>query len=140
MAGVRFSARSSDCRGITDPAARRLCVEHLLGPELRERAPLLNALLALNFPENSLTQQMTAEVRSENTRSLLTALISKTINGSPHVIFIEDAHWLDSLSWALILDVVQNLHPILLVIAARPIVATQTRISSNLSRAGKRSD
>ena len=113
-------------QGITDPAARRLRVEHLLGPELRERAPLLNALLALNLPENSLTQQMTAEVRSENTRSLLTAMISKTINGSPHVIFIEDAHWLDSLSWALILDVVQRLHPILLVIAARPIVETET--------------
>ena len=113
-------------QGITDPAARRLRVEHLLGPELRERAPLLNALLALNLPENSLTQQMTAEVRSENTRSLLTAMISKTINGSPHVILIEDAHWLDSLSWALILDVVQRLHPILLVIAARPIVETET--------------
>ncbi len=113
-------------QSVTDPTARRMRVAQLLGPELRERAPLLNTMLTLNFPENSLTEQMTAEVRAENARSLLTSLVKQAVNGSPHIILVEDAHWLDSLSWALMLDIVQNVHPVMVVIATRPIAETES--------------
>ena len=111
---------------LSDPAARRDRVEQLLGPELRERAPLLNTLLPLNLSENSLTEQMTAEVRAENTRRLLTTLVNQAVNQSPHVILLEDAHWMDSLSWALTLDIVQNVRRIMVVIAARPFTETDS--------------
>jgi class 3 adenylate cyclase/predicted ATPase len=115
-----------ELQSLTDPEARRLRVEQALGPELRERAPLLNAMLGLNFPENALTEPMTAEVRAENTRSLLIALVKQAVGGSPHVILIEDAQWLDSLSWTLMLDIVREVRPILLVIATRPLIEAQS--------------
>jgi class 3 adenylate cyclase len=115
-----------ELQSLTDPEARRLRVEQALGPTLRERAPLLNAMLGLNFPENSLTESMTAEVRAENMRSLLVSVVRQAVGGSPHVILVEDGQWLDSLSWTLMLDIVREVRPILLVIATRPVIEAQS--------------
>lgn len=92
-------------------------------PELLQFAPLLNAVLSLNLPENPQIASMTGRARAEATRDLLIRIIRRTARAVPLVIVIEDAHWLDSASWALLeraslLDV-----PLLLVIATRPIGA-----------------
>ncbi|GIV98385.1 MAG: adenylate/guanylate cyclase domain-containing protein [Herpetosiphonaceae bacterium] len=91
-------------------------------PELLRLAPLLNAALPLDLPENDVTRYMTGKVRADNTHALLVSLLSMLPNDDqPKVLIIEDAHWLDSASWALLQLVSQQVRPLLLVIATRPM-------------------
>jgi len=90
-------------------------------PELARLAPLLNAVLPLDFPESEVTAQMTGQVRADNTRDLLLHLLQEAVTQNPTVLVLEDGHWLDSASWAVALAVHQRVHPLLLVIAVRPL-------------------
>ncbi|MFL7837805.1 MAG: AAA family ATPase [Candidatus Promineifilaceae bacterium] len=92
-------------------------------PEIRQLAPLLNAVLPANFPDNELTEKMAGEARANSTRNLLVNLLATTLEQSGGLILIlEDAHWLDSASWALAAQVHQLLSPVLLLIVTRPMV------------------
>ncbi len=99
-----------------------------LAPEKRPFAPLLNPILPLDLPDTDTTAQMTGEVRQENSLQLLTdVLITATstklstgVSTKPLILIIEDAHWLDSASWALIRRVQSQLSPLLLVLVTRP--------------------
>jgi class 3 adenylate cyclase len=108
---------------LTNSAARRQHVLDLLSLEenLLPLAPLLNAVLSLDLPENDLTAQMKGEVRAVNTRNLLLALLQASVTRSPKVLVLEDAHWLDSASWALTLQISQRVRSLLLVLATRPL-------------------
>jgi class 3 adenylate cyclase len=105
-----------------EPEAR---YEHVLS-ELRplgqqERAPLLNVVLPLDLPDNELTVEMTGKVRADNTHDLLVALLQKAASTHPLRIIIEDAHWLDSASWALAQAVIRQVKPILFTLVTRPL-------------------
>ncbi len=89
-------------------------------PEIVGHAPLLNDVVELDFPDNELTAQMSGAVRASNTRVLLRRLLEISVLRGYRVVVLEDAHWLDSASWALALDVVRHVRPILLVISTRP--------------------
>lgn len=117
-----FSQRLS-LEGVDNVAERRRRVtDHLdLYPDLKSRAPLLNTLLPLEFPENDLTQEMSGEIRAINTRSLLVQLLTLSAPDESLIIVLEDAQWLDSASWSLALDVAQNMPGVLLIIAMRPL-------------------
>jgi class 3 adenylate cyclase/tetratricopeptide (TPR) repeat protein len=106
---------------IPDAEARRQRVIQSLGPEWREQAPLLNDVLSLDLAPTDLTQQLIGEVRADNTRQLLVTVLQAAVAQAPKVILLEDTHWLDSASWALALNVSQRVHPILLVVATRPL-------------------
>ncbi|MEP7200281.1 MAG: hypothetical protein ABI874_10710, partial [Chloroflexota bacterium] len=67
------------------------------------------------------TQPLTGTARAEQTRDLLVTLLQGVAAAAPLALFIEDAHWLDSASWALVLDVAQRVAPALLVVATRPL-------------------
>ncbi|MCP5098783.1 MAG: AAA family ATPase [Chloroflexi bacterium] len=88
-------------------------------PHLLERIPLLNAVLPLNLPDNDLTAQMNGDVRAGNTRDILTTILSQST--SPLLLILEDAHWFDSASWALMEQVQKAVLPLMLVIVTRPI-------------------
>ncbi|MBI3800443.1 MAG: AAA family ATPase [Deltaproteobacteria bacterium] len=119
-----------------DKAARRAHVlselEAALPPELFRFAPLVNAVLPLDFPENELTAQMSRQVRSDNTHSLCTHLLPHLAGAWPLVLLLEDAYWFDSASWSLASRVVQHVHPVLQVIATRPLSAPILREYQNL--------
>lgn len=83
--------------------------------------PLLNFIAGLDFPETQITQQMKGQVRADNTRNILLYLLQMGLGPEPHVMILEDAHWLDSASWALALAVHQQALPIFCVIATRPL-------------------
>ncbi len=85
-----------------------------------ERAPLLNSVLPLDFPTNDWTSGMSAEARSDNTRQLLVRLLEIAAAAGPLLLVLEDAHWLDSASWALASLVSQRVSPLLLVVTSRP--------------------
>ena len=103
-----------------------------LVPELVDLAPLLNAILPLGLPENKRTRQMNGEVRADNIQQLLIGLMQGVVNQSPKVLIIEDAHWLDSASWALLEGVEQAVQPLLLALATRPLNETIPAAYSHL--------
>lgn len=112
-----------DMDNFTQTRSRSLAIMARLAadPELSRLAPLLNALLPLEIPENEFTEPMTGQSRAENTRSLLLRLLEIHNKNTPHLIILEDAHWLDSASWALAQSVNEHIHPHLLVIVMRPL-------------------
>jgi hypothetical protein len=112
-----------------EPGARR---EHVLArlagdPALAQHAPLLNAVLALDIPQNDLTAHMTGQVRADNTHALLVRLLQDLARTRPLLIVLEDAHWLDSASWTLARLVAREVQPLWLVVVTRPVVAAETR-------------
>ncbi len=113
-----------DARPEASTLARRTHVLTLFptNPELLRLAPLLNAVLSLSLQENNITRQMTGQVRADNTNELLLHLLQATATGSPTLLVLEDAHWLDSASWVLTRLVSQRVQPLLLVLVTRPLV------------------
>ncbi|MCB9136082.1 MAG: AAA family ATPase [Anaerolineales bacterium] len=107
----------------TDSQIRRapLTVEMFKDPQFNLILPLLNDILPLELPDNDFIHQMTAEVRAENTRKLLVQLLQTQAQQERTLLVIDDAHWLDSSSWAVLQSVVKNVRPLLVVLATRPI-------------------
>jgi predicted ATPase/class 3 adenylate cyclase len=85
-------------------------------------APLLNAVLPLDLPDNELTSQMSSEVRANNIRELLVELLSGIVKSTPVLLVLDEGHWLDSASWAMLRLVNRHVQPLMLVIAHRPLV------------------
>jgi class 3 adenylate cyclase len=77
-------------------------------PRAVQLAPLLNAVVPLDLPENELTAQLDGELRAENTRALLLGLLRAYAAQGPALLVLEDAHWLDSASWQLLLALVER--------------------------------
>jgi class 3 adenylate cyclase/tetratricopeptide (TPR) repeat protein len=106
---------------VHDPAACRRAVLGLLGPdpELRDLAPLLNPVLALELPETARSAELSGQGRADRTRDLLIRLLRAVVADRPAVVVIEDAHWLDSASTGLVLTLSRQRMPLLLVVATR---------------------
>ncbi|HEV2892639.1 MAG TPA: AAA family ATPase, partial [Actinomycetota bacterium] len=104
-----------------DRTARRRLVLDLLGPgpELRDLAPLLNPVLALELPETAASAELSGQGRAGQTRDLLVRLLRAVVGDKPTVLVIEDAHWLDSASTGLVLALSRERLPLLLVVATR---------------------
>ncbi len=92
-----------------------------IDPDLARYAPLLDVVLPIQIPDNELTSAMTGEIRGGNLRELLTSVLSFEARKRPIVLVMEDLHWFDSASWALLLDVQQKVRPILLALNTRPL-------------------
>lgn len=88
---------------------------------VQQLAPLLNALLPLDLPENEITQALSGKEKAQKTRELCIQLLQKLTSSLPTVLVIDDAHWLDSASWALTLAVAEQVPSLLLVVATRPL-------------------
>lgn len=99
----------------------RLLVENL--PEAARLAPLLNPALGLQLAENDITKEMTGRPRAEATTELLISFLQRATATEPLVVLLEDAHWADSPSLALALEVQRRVPRLLLVLAARPLDA-----------------
>jgi adenylate cyclase len=117
-----------DIDEVGDPAERRARVQQVsrdLIPKMLGRLPLLNDILALGLPETPLTSALDAALRQESLTGLVVALLRMWSRERPLVVILEDAHWLDSLSWQLILQVARALlvehSPFLLVLVSREL-------------------
>ncbi|MDX1571603.1 MAG: adenylate/guanylate cyclase domain-containing protein [Xanthomonadales bacterium] len=105
-----------------DPAElTRRAVSALEEAGLPHLAPVLNDVLPLGIGENELTAQMDGEVRAANTRNALVRTIEHCGAHQHHVVVIDDAHWMDSASWATLLRLIQDLQPLLVTLFTRPI-------------------
>jgi hypothetical protein len=83
--------------------------------------PLLGPLLGLDLEENDLIAAMTDEVRAANLRALLLAALGHLGETSRVVLTVEDAHWLDSSSWTLLLAAARALPGLLIAVTSRPL-------------------
>lgn len=92
-----------------------------LVPAAVSRAPLLTAVLPLDAEDNDRTAALQGRARAEQTRVLLIQILLAHLRGSPAVLLLEDAHRLDSASWALLADVREEVHPLLVVLVSAPI-------------------
>lgn len=88
-------------------------------PEWLQKAALLNEVLGLDLPDTEVSTALVGQQRAEATRDLLVQLLQDSVNRSPKLLVLEDAHWLDSSSWALVLAVAQKVKRLLLVIGTR---------------------
>ncbi|WP_404783153.1 adenylate/guanylate cyclase domain-containing protein [Altericista sp. CCNU0014] len=91
-----------------------------LPADLEPLMPLLNFILGVNFPETALTRSMLPSVRSENTRLMLLEIIRHSLGHAKPIIILENAQWIDSASWSLLLAACQQSFPIQFVILSRP--------------------
>lgn len=117
---------------LAGPEARRARIRSMLesSPGLLRLAPLLNAVLPLDWPDNEVTGPMYGAVRADNTRDLLLRLLQMAIGPVPTLLILEDAHWMDSASWLLALAAGQPAgqrgqgYPLLLIMATRPLTGS----------------
>ncbi|HWF34947.1 MAG TPA: AAA family ATPase [Solirubrobacteraceae bacterium] len=103
----------------TDPDVRAPAVLSALPQALRPRAPLLNLILGLKLPDSEESGRLQGERRIHATRRLLFDVLAAAAE-EPLVIAIDDGHWLDSASWALIQELSGARLPICVILATRP--------------------
>ncbi|HUF00701.1 MAG TPA: AAA family ATPase [Anaerolineales bacterium] len=89
--------------------------------ELVRYASLVDVVLPISIPDNELTSAMSGEIRGGNVRELLARLLAFEASQAPVLIVMEDLHWFDSASWALLVDVQQKVRPLLLALNTRPL-------------------
>lgn len=83
-------------------------------------APLLGPILPVELPDDDVTAGLTGDARAERTREVLTRLVEHAAADGPMLAIVEDAHWLDSLSWALLVQLSERVDGLALVVASRP--------------------
>ncbi|MBN1954801.1 MAG: tetratricopeptide repeat protein [Anaerolineae bacterium] len=110
-------------RGDGNDAARLEAVVAAVNPDFVDRLPLLSDVLGLGLPDTDLTRQFDAQLRQQSTQSLLTDLIHHRAACQPLMLVLEDAHWLDPLSWEMGLAIARAIRfqPFLLVLVNRPL-------------------
>lgn len=88
-----------------------------LDPALVPYASLLAPVLGMAIPEAAEVREMDAAGRAERTQELLVRLLAAA---GPLVVVLEDAHWLDSASWAMVQALRRAALPVGLLAVARP--------------------
>ena len=103
-------------------------------PQMLDRAALLNDVLPLTLPDSETTRQLSGELRATNTRDLLVYILRQSAAAAPCLLVMEDAHWLDSASWALLEQVHRELPSLMLVVVTRPMADTAIPVPLEYTR------
>lgn len=118
--------RCFDIESTPDQAQQRAQVRRIaedLIPTRMDRLPVLNDVLALALPATSLSRMLNPAQRQQTLITLVEDLLRSQAQHTPLVIVLEDAHWLDRLSWELTVRLARSLYinnaPLLLVLVAR---------------------
>ena len=106
------------------PDEQRAQVERRMaayGPGWAERVPLLAPVLGLQLSDSGLTGQLDPQARAELLRWLLLDLVRRQAAAGPLLLVLEDCHWIDAPSMALLESLARNTAdlPVLMVVAAR---------------------
>lgn len=89
-------------------------------PALLPHMPLLRDILHVPIAESALTQSMDAAQRKAARETLLVTLV--TAHATPMLLILEDAHWMDELSYDLLLAIARTSRqvPIGILVTTRP--------------------
>ena len=121
--------------GVTDAAERQRRALDVLGPARAARAPLLDAVVPLGLADNEVTQELGGQLRTAATRDLVLELVAEVAARTPLVVLLEDVHWLDGASWALLQEAGRRVHPLVLVLTTRPSEQAAAELAAVLARA-----
>jgi class 3 adenylate cyclase/tetratricopeptide (TPR) repeat protein len=100
-------------------AYKRIAARLATRPKEISFIPLLTDVLDIGLQGTSTTDELSSSVRSENLRRLLKNLVLDGLLAGPSVLLIEDVHWLDAASAALLAELVQTGKPITVVLTSR---------------------
>ena len=101
--------------GASEELADRLA-DH---PDLAELHPLLGPVLGIELPDTPATATLQGFVRASRTQDLLVELLRRASPGGATVL-VEDAHWVDQASLAVLARLRRTVDPIRMVVATRP--------------------
>ncbi len=106
-----------------DPDSRREALLAALrgDAEALRLAPLLGPILSVEIPDNDVTSQLSGGIRADNARDLLVHLLGRHAGDGPVALVLEDGHWLDSASWALVAEISRQFPNWLLLLVMRPL-------------------
>ncbi len=102
-----------------EPTKRAERAVGALSEALRPLAPLLNLILGIELPDSEQSKALQGERRTLSRRRLLLQVLAEAAS-KPLLIGIDDGHWLDSASWALIQELAGRELPICILLATRP--------------------
>ncbi len=107
--------------GDGDPVAELTASLEQVDTDLLSRLPLLGPLLGIPLEDNELTGGFEAKIRKSSLEALVLDYLRARAAGRPMVLWLEDCHWIDSLSADLLQVLVRNLVdlPILVVLTYR---------------------
>jgi len=106
--------------GVDSEQQLRAVAQRVLGDA--DRAPLLGDALGLSLPDSALTLPLVGRARAENIRGALSALFDLRERPGGAALIVEDAHWLDSASWALLQHLALDDTGLCIVVACRPML------------------
>jgi tetratricopeptide (TPR) repeat protein len=86
---------------------------------VRPLAPLLSPVLPIDLPDTPRTAQLRGVARTQLMLRLLVQTFRGLTAGAPTLLVVEDVHWLDSLSWALLEQLHAHVDGLLLVLTSR---------------------
>ncbi|RIL11296.1 hypothetical protein DCC79_05250 [bacterium] len=117
-----------DLGELGDAAERRRRVETRLAagtPELLDRAPLLDDILGLGWDDNALTAGLDPAMRRDSLTDLVVGMLREWGRAQPCLVVLDDAQWLDDLSWDLAVAVARALAasrtPLFVALVMRPV-------------------
>ncbi|MGB0930441.1 MAG: tetratricopeptide repeat protein [Chitinophagales bacterium] len=117
-----------DLNAIKNPIEKQVYVATTVAeliPNQIERLPLINDILNLGIVENELTEQLSPQLRQQSLNILIIELLKTWAKENPLVLIMDDVHWLDKLSWELMLNVSRSLLvakvPFLMITILRPL-------------------
>ena len=90
-------------------------------PRMGKWGPLLEDILPLGLEPNEVTQAMSGPARAQALLEIVRQVVAAAAKEGPLILAVEDAHWLDSSSWAALREVATKVDGVLLVISTRPI-------------------
>jgi class 3 adenylate cyclase/tetratricopeptide (TPR) repeat protein len=90
-------------------------------PELEGMEALLNPVFQIDFEDSEKTALLDGPARSTQTNELLLTLLKHLNQDKPTILLLDDAHWFDSSSWRLLVEVVSELESLLVVMLTRPL-------------------
>ena len=105
----------------TDGSSGLWLVEAWLGdhaPLLIDRLPLVGAVTSFGIADNEETGALQGKLRADETQAVLVEILQEATGGVPTMLLLEDAHWFDSATWAVLERVLAELPNVSIAVAA----------------------
>ena len=122
---LHFYFGLDQAKTVAEKHARIRTVLKEIAPEQWQRMSLLNDVLNLGLPGNFFTHSLDPQLRQQVLMAFVLALLRAWGSNHPLILIFEDAQWLDSLSWSLLVEVARTFsavaQPCLLAIITRPL-------------------
>lgn len=106
---------------LTDDSARAARIRDLMAdPDIEPILPILLDALGMDAADTETTRSMGAKGRASAALSLVSRLFETITGGTPTLLVMEDAHWLNSSIWTLAVELRRRMARLQIMIGTRP--------------------